>query len=86
MTDKEALFQYRIGQAYETLFDAVKMLKEEVSGKSIVNRAYYAVFYSILALFIKDDILLKTSKHSGVMSAFNKYFIHTGAIDSSYSG
>ena len=45
MTDKETLFKYRIEQAEETLFDAAKMLKNHLSPRSIVNRAYYSMFY-----------------------------------------
>jgi uncharacterized protein (UPF0332 family) len=85
MTDKETLFKYRIEQAEETLFDAAKMLKNHLSPRSIVNRAYYSMFYTLLALYIDKDINLKTSKHSGVISIFDKEFVHTGKIDKDFS-
>ena len=85
MTDKQALCTYRFNQAQETLTDAQKMLSGNVSPKSIVNRAYYAVFYSILALFLKNDVNLTTSKHTGVISIFDKDFVHTEKIDKKYS-
>ena len=38
MTDKEALFLYRLKQAEETLSDAEEMLKGNFSPRSISNR------------------------------------------------
>jgi len=60
MTDKQALLTYRLKQAEETLSDAKKMLVDKLSPRSIINRAYYSMFYAVLALFIKTDINLKT--------------------------
>lgn len=85
MTDKQALYAYRLAQAEETLLDAKKMLQNNLSPRSIINRAYYAMFYAVLALFLKADINLKTSKHTGVISIFDKEFVHTGKIDKYYS-
>lgn len=85
MTDKETLFVYRLRQAEETLADAKKMLEGKLSPRSIINRAYYSIFYALLALFLKADINLKTSKHAGVISLFDKEFVHTGKIDDHYS-
>ncbi len=42
MNDKETQFKYRIEQAEETLSDAEKMLKNHLSPRSILNRAYYS--------------------------------------------
>lgn len=80
MTDKETLFVYRIQQAEETLQEAEKMLAGGFSGRSIVNRAYYSLFYSVLALFIHSDINITTSKHIGIISIFDKEFIRTGKL------
>lgn len=85
MTDKEVLFTYRLTQADETLTDAKRMLQNKLSPRSIINRAYYSMFYALLALFLKADINLKTSKHAGVISIFDKEFVHTGKIDERYS-
>jgi len=85
MTDMEALFFYRLRQAKETLEDAEKMLEGNFSPRSVINRAYYSIFYMILALFLKANINPKTSKHSGVISIFNKEFVQTGKIDKYYS-
>ena len=85
MTDKQTLFTYRLKQAEETLFDAERMLQDNLSPRSITNRAYYSMFYAVLALFLKTDVALKTSKHTGVISIFDKEFVHTGKIDKHYS-
>jgi len=85
MTDTEALFHYRLQQAEETLKEAKKMVDSEFSPRSIINRAYYSLFYALLALFIKAGLQMKTSKHSGVISLFDKEFIKTGKIDKQYS-
>ncbi len=81
MTDKQALLAYRLKQAEETLADAEKMLQNNLSPRSIINRAYYSIFCSVLALFLQSDITLKTSKHSGVIAIFDKEFVHTGRIE-----
>ena len=75
MTDKQALFTYRLTQAEETLSDVKKMLEDKLSPRSIINRAYYSMFYAVLALFLKADINLKTSKHAGVISIFDNEFV-----------
>ncbi len=85
MTDKKTLYQYRIKQAEETISDAEKMLKNHLSHRSTINRAYYSMFYAMLALYINEDLNLKTSKHSGVISIFDKEFVHTGKIDKKFS-
>lgn len=85
MTDKEALFTYRLKQAEETLLDAERMLQGSFSSRSITNRAYYSMFYAVLALFLKADMRIKTSKHIGVISIFDKEFILTEKIDKYYS-
>jgi uncharacterized protein (UPF0332 family) len=85
MTDKQTLFHYRLRQAEETLSDAEKMLEQNISPRSVVNRAYYSMFYALLALYIAGEISLKTSKHSGVIALFDKEFVHTGKIETYFS-
>lgn len=85
MTDKEILLSHRLKRAEETLSDAEKMLQSDLSPRSIINRAYYAVFYAILALFLHNDTNPKTSKHSGVIAVFDRHFVHTGKIEKRYS-
>ena len=85
MTDKQVLLAYRLKQAEETLADAELMLKSNLSARSVINRAYYSVFYAILALFIHSGVNPKTSKHSGVIAFFDREFVHTGKIEKRYS-
>lgn len=85
MTDKESLFLYRFKQAEETLAEAERMAGNNFSPRSIINRAYYSMFYAVLSLFLKAGINTKTSKHGGIISLFDKEFIKTGKIDKRYS-
>ncbi len=85
MTDKETLFLYRLKEAEETLKDAARMLEGGFSSRSITNRAYYSMFYAVLALFLKTDVNIRTSKHIGVISIFDKEFILTGKVKKYYS-
>ena len=77
MTDMNSLFEYRWNLALETLEDAKKFLEIDGSPRSVVNRAYYAMFYAVLALFIKTNTSARTSKHSTVISIFDQEFIKT---------
>jgi len=43
-----------------------------------VNRAYYACFYSVSALLLKDG--RKFLKHSGVRSALHRHLVKTGKV------
>lgn len=81
MTDRQTLFSYRIQQAETTLNDGKIMLIQGCSAQSVINRAYYAVFYCTLALFLKTGIPVKTSKHSGIIGVFDKEFIMTGKLE-----
>lgn len=73
---KKDLIQYRIECADEALHDA-RILKENGgSPASIVNRAYYSVFYATLALLVTVDS--EPSKHSGVLAKFDELFVRQG--------
>ena len=85
MNDLQALLAYRLKQAEDTNKDAKKMLQDKLTPRSITNRAYYAMFYSISALFIKSRLELKTTKQTDVISVFNREYILTGKIEKSYS-
>lgn len=43
-----------------------------------MRRLYYACFYSVNALLLKDG--LSSAKHSGVRSLFNKHYVMTGLV------
>lgn len=76
MTTKEKQIQlarYRLKQAEESFEEAIYLLSGQKSPRSIINRVYYGMFYTILALLIFEPYF--SSKHSGILSYFNKRFI-----------
>lgn len=70
---KHELSRYRIKQAEESLDEAKFLLTGKKSGRSVINRVYYAMFYAVLALLVYEQY--SSSKHSGVLSYFNRRFI-----------
>jgi uncharacterized protein (UPF0332 family) len=73
----EALIGYRLEQADETLREA-EILLSEAALRGAINRAYYAMFYSVLALLAMKRI--GTSKHSAIIGAFDREFVKTGVF------
>ena len=63
---KRDLALYRLKEAEESLDEAQFLFEGEKSPRSVINRAYYAMFYSVLALLIFEPY--SSSKHSGVPS------------------
>ena len=71
MTDAEkiaALVDYRLEQATEALAAAELNLSNSLE-RSAVNRAYYAMFYAVLALLASRAT--ETSRHSGAIAQFD---------------
>ena len=66
--------QARIGQAVESLEDAQTLFRAGRSGRSIVNRSYYSMFYGVLALL--QTINRIPRKHQGAISLFDREFVH----------
>jgi len=77
LTDQEekkfSLARYRIKQAQESLDEAKFLFSGNKSPRSVINRAYYAMFYAVLALLIYEPY--SSSKHSGVIAYFNQHFV-----------
>lgn len=71
------LFFYRLERAQETLEDA-RILANSERWNACVNRLYYACFYAVSALLIKEGY--SSSKHTGVRSLFNLHFVKTGVV------
>lgn len=74
--DKQGLIQHRLERAGETLRDARLLLDQGGTPASVLNRAYYAMFYAVPALLITVD--QGTSKHSGAISLFDEHFVKPG--------
>jgi uncharacterized protein (UPF0332 family) len=62
---------------------AAKDLLEHQDYESASSRSYYAVFYVLEALLLTKE--LSFSKHSGVISAFSKYFIKEGIFPKDFA-
>jgi len=75
---KRELALYRIQQADESLDEARFLFEGSKSPRSIINRAYYSMFYAILSLLVFEPF--SSSKHSGVISYFNRHFIKRGVF------
>jgi uncharacterized protein (UPF0332 family) len=78
-----SLIRHRLEQAEDSINEAKLLQKEGMSFRSVMNRFYYAMFYSILALLQQKGI--GTSKHIGAISLFDKEFIKNGAFDKELS-
>lgn len=74
--DIRNLVMHRLDQAQTALDDARFLLEGGRSAQSIVNRAYYAMFYSVLALLQKSGKV--PSKHTGAISLFDREFVAKG--------
>jgi len=79
--DRLELIKYRLDEARDTI-DDVKLLLSNDRLRATLNRIYYGMFYSLLALGLKYNF--ETSKHQQLIGWFNKNFILEGLIDSKY--
>ena len=78
MTDwSKDLVQYRLARARESLEDA-RILSDKGRWNACVNRLYYACFYAVSALLVRDGF--SSSKHAGVRSFFNRQYVKTEKI------
>ena len=71
------LMRYRMERADETM-EEVGILAERGHYNAAVNRLYYACFYAVQALLLKNHIAATT--HSGVKSMLGLHFISKGII------
>lgn len=81
--DLLALIKYRLEEAENSIKEAEVLLREGMSLRSVMNRLYYAMFYSVLALLQEKE--LGTSKHYGAISLFDREFIKGGIFDKELS-
>jgi hypothetical protein len=71
------LVRYRIENSKEKLGSA-KILLENSRFKDSISRSYYAMFTAARALLATKH--LDSSKHTGVVSLFNRHFVKTGIV------
>ena len=74
------MLAYRLKEAEETLADAKTLQENQGSPRTIINRAYYAMFYAVLAVFVREETTVRSSKHAGVIALFDKEMIHSGKL------
>lgn len=65
----------RIKQARETLKEA-EALRDQALWRGVINRSYYAMFYTVLALAASKEVVV--SKHTHAVAFFDKEFVHKG--------
>ncbi|MCM1031273.1 MAG: HEPN domain-containing protein [Oscillibacter sp.] len=78
----QALIKYRMQRAKETLHEADILISQHCFNAAI-NRLYYACYYAVIALLVKNDITAQT--HQGVKQMFGLHFVATGKIANKYS-
>jgi len=76
--ERDIIVKYRLERANETLTEA-KDLMHLNHWYGAANRLYYACFYAVCALLIKNGYVTRT--HNGVFSLFGEHFVSTGLID-----
>jgi len=74
--DKQVLIKYRIQQAWAALEEADVLFEHGKTTFGAVNRAYYAMFYSVLAILQHMDKVPR--KHSGAIALFDSEFVKKG--------
>lgn len=79
---KQNYIVYRLESAHKAVNDA-SILADNDSWNAAVNRLYYAVYYAVSALLLKNGIHTKT--HSSIKGQFAQNFVKTGLFDQKYS-
>ena len=77
-----ALVTYRLEQAAEAVA-AAKLLLDAGMCRQAAGRAYYAMFYAVLALFASRG--LGSSRHSGALALFDREFVKNGPFARQHS-
>lgn len=75
--DNRVLLRNCLTKSLEAFNDA-KFNFENNRFKVTLNRIYYSIFYSVMALGYKENFI--TSKHKRLMGWFNKTYIHENNI------
>lgn len=80
--NRDELVQYRLNSAKERLHSA-NVLLNDGSYKDSIGRSYYAMFTAVRALLAMEG--KDFSKHSGVISYFQREYVKTGKFEKKYS-
>ena len=77
-----ALVSYRLERAKDTVQEALDMLEKDHYNAAI-NRLYYACYYAVSALLLRNNIQAHT--HSGMKQMFGMSFIVNGKLPRNYN-
>lgn len=77
-TPDSEIVSHRLQRARDAMEDA-HVLAQSHRWNACVNRLYYACFYAVSAPLAREG--LSASRHTGVRSLFNQYFVHAGKVD-----
>jgi len=80
-TDREELVKFRLEKANATLAE-LSILLENKFYRTAINRLYYACYYAVSALLIKDGYEAHT--HSGVKTLLGLHYIKGNKIEKSF--
>lgn len=78
----DELAKYRLETAKERLISS-KLLLEAGQYRDSIGRSYYAIFSAVRAVLATDRV--DFSKHSGVISFFQREYVKTNIFDVRYS-
>lgn len=81
INEPEEYIQYRFQRALESLEDA-EILAEKNRWNAVINRLYYASFYAVICLLIKEGV--ETRTHEGARQQFGLLFIKTQKIGKNF--
>jgi uncharacterized protein (UPF0332 family) len=72
---------YRFQRALDSFEEAV-IMADNKRWNAVVNRLYYACFYAVIALLLKNNI--ETQTHDGARTQFGLSFIKPGNVDKKF--
>ena len=78
---REALVQYRLDRADETLKE-VEILANESHFNAAANRLYYACFYAVSALLVANGY--NAQSHGGSKTLLGLHFVSKGLLSNEY--
>ncbi|GAP72458.1 hypothetical protein SAMD00024442_32_29 [Candidatus Symbiothrix dinenymphae] len=78
-TERKAVIALRLENAQQTLQEA-KLLMDNAYWNAAINRMYYACYYAVSALLIKNGIQAQT--HAGVRQMLGLHFVKTNLLSS----
>jgi len=78
----KALVEYRIQHAKNT-FAEVRTITNSGFYNTAINRLYYACYYAVIALLLKNNI--PTQTHAEVKQMLGLHFVKTKILDNEYA-